>query len=130
MAMRVTTKMMQNTAMRNLNTRKDRISTLTNKLSTGKKITRASDDPVIALRSLKLNMSLDKIDQYYENNSNDAETWLDLTESAISTVSDILSGDSNMRYLINQAANSYNEDQDLSAIVTQLVSCVTIAERS
>ncbi len=122
MAMRITTKMMQNTAQRNLNTNKDRLATLTNQLSTGKKITRASDDPVVAIRSLKLNISLDKIDQYYENNSNDAETWLDLTESAISTVSDILSGDSNMRYLINQAANSYNEDQDISAIVTQLVS--------
>ncbi len=121
MAMRVTTKMMQNTAMRNLNTSKDRISTLTNQLSTGKKITRASDDPVVALRSLKLNMSLDKIDQYYENNSNDAQTWLDLTESAIDTVAEILGGSSGMKVLINQAANSYNEDTDISAIVSQLV---------
>lgn len=121
MAMRVTTKMMQNTAMRNLNTSKDRIATLTNQLSTGKKITRASDDPVVALRSLKLNMSLDKIDQYYENNSNDAQTWLDLTESAIDTVAEILGGSSGMKVLINQAANSYNEDTDISAIVSQLI---------
>ena len=46
MAMRITTKMMQNTSLRNLNINKARQEMLTNQMSTGKKITRPSDDPV------------------------------------------------------------------------------------
>ena len=93
MAMRITTKMMQNTSLRNLNINKSLQEKLTNQMSTGKKITRPSDDPVIAIRSLKLNSSLDKIDQYYEKNASDAESWIDLTMSAISTVNKILTND-------------------------------------
>ncbi|MBQ5851538.1 MAG: flagellar hook-associated protein FlgL, partial [Lachnospiraceae bacterium] len=62
MAMRITTKMMQNTSLRNLNTNKSRQEKLTNQLATGKKIMRPSDDPIIAIRSLKLNGSLDRIE--------------------------------------------------------------------
>ena len=58
MAMRVTTKMMQNTSLRNLNTSKAREEKLLVQLATGKKISRPSDDPVIAIRALKLNSSL------------------------------------------------------------------------
>lgn len=122
MAMRITTKMMQNTSIRNLNINKQRQEMLTNQMATGKKITRPSDDPVTAIRALKLNSSLDKIDQYYENNAKDAESWLELTDSAISSVVDILGGESGMRVLINQANNKYEEDSDITAIVKELVS--------
>ena len=90
MAMRITTKMMQNRSLNNLNTNKTLQEKLTTQLSTMKKITRPSDDPVIAIRSLKLNSTLNKIDQYYEKNSNDAQSWLELTESAIKTTNKIL----------------------------------------
>ena len=121
MAMRITTKMMQNTSIRNLNVNKQRQEMLTNQMATGKKITRPSDDPVTAIRALKLNASLDKIDQYYERNAQDAQSWLDLTDKAIDTVANILGGESGMRQLLVQAANSYNEEKDINAIVEQLV---------
>ena len=44
MAMRITTKMMHNTSLRNLNINKLRQEKLTNQMSTGKKITRPSDE--------------------------------------------------------------------------------------
>ena len=75
--------MTQNTSLNNLNTNKALQEKLTQQLSTMKKITRPSDDPVIAIRSLKLNSSLNKIEQYYKKNSEDAESWLELTESAL-----------------------------------------------
>lgn len=121
MAMRITTKMMQNTSIRNLNVNKQRQEKLTNQMATGKKITRPSDDPVTAIRSLKLNASLDKIDQYYERNAKDAESWLDLTDKAIATVAKVLGGEDGMRQQLVQAANSYNEDKDIHAIVENLV---------
>jgi flagellar hook-associated protein 3 FlgL len=121
MAMRITTKMMQNTSLRNINTNKAKQEDLTNQLSTGKKISRPSDDPVVAIRALKLNSTLDKIDQYYEKNAEDAESWLDLTSSAISTVNDILV---TMKQNINQACNSYEEASDREAIITNLKECI------
>lgn len=118
MAMRITTKMMHNTSLRNLNINKLRKEKLTNQMSTGKKITRPSDDPVIAIRSLKLNSSLDKIDQYYEKNASDALSWLELTESALSTVNDILTND--IRKNIIDAKSSYKTVEDREAIITHL----------
>ncbi len=122
MAMRITTKMMQNTSLRNLNINKYRQEKLTNQLATGKKISRPSDDPVIAIRALKLNASLDKIDQYYEKNAADAESWLKLTDSAISTVNEILSTD--VRSNINQACNSYMNADDRKKIIEHLTNAV------
>ncbi len=118
MAMRITTKMMQSTSLRNLNINKSRQEKLTNQMSTGKKITRPSDDPVIAIRSLKLNSSLDKIDQYYEKNASDAESWLELTESALSVVNDILTND--IRKNIISAKSSYKTVEDREAVITHL----------
>lgn len=122
MAMRITTKMMQNTSIRNLNVNKQRQEMLTNQMATGKKITRPSDDPVTAIRALKLNASLDKIEQYHERNAQDAQSWLDLTDKAIDTAADIIGGEDGMRTLLVQAANSYNENQEINAIVADLVS--------
>lgn len=117
MAMRITTKMMQNTSLNNLNTNKALQEKLTTQLSTMKKITRPSDDPVIAIRSLKLNASLNKIDQYYEKNSEDAESWLQLTESAIKTSVDILTS---MRAYMVQGSKSSLTADDRRAIVENL----------
>lgn len=117
MAMRITTKMMQSTSLNNLNTNKALQEKLTTQLSTMKKITRPSDDPVIAIRALKLNSSLSKIDQYYEKNTEDAESWLKLTESAIKTTNEILT---DMRSYIVQAANGPLEEKDRKAIIENL----------
>lgn len=116
--MRITSKMMQATSLRNLNINKVLQEKLTNQMSTGKKITRPSDDPVIAIRSLKLNSSLDKIDQYYEKNASDAESWLELTESALSTVNEILTKD--IRNNIISAKSSYKTAEDREAVITHL----------
>ena len=117
MAMRITTKMMQNRSLNNLNTNKTLQEKLTTQLSTMKKITRPSDDPVIAIRSLKLNSTLNKIDQYYEKNSNDAQSWLELTESAIKTTNSILE---DMSGYITQCAQGSLTAEERAAILHNL----------
>ena len=117
MAMRITTKMMQNRSLNNLNTNKTLQEKLTTQLSTMKKITRPSDDPVIAIRSLKLNSTLNKIDQYYEKNSNDAQSWLELTESAIKTTNSILE---DMSGYITQCAQGSLTAEDRAAILQNM----------
>ncbi len=122
MAMRITTKMMQNTSLRNLNTNKALEAKLTNQLSTGKKIDRPSDDPVIAIRALRLNASLDKIEQYYGKNASDAESWLDLTSSAISTVNGILETD--IKQNISRAKNTYQTYEQRQMIIESLKNAI------
>ena len=117
MAMRITTKMMQSTSLRNLNTNKYRQENLVNQMSTGKKITRPSDDPVIAIRSLKLNSTVDKIDQFYEKNASDADSWLDLTRSALATVMEVL-GD--VKKDAVSMKSTYKEVKERDAIIKNL----------
>lgn len=118
MAMRITTKMMQNTSLRNLNTNKALEEKLTNQLSTGMKIDRPSDDPVIAIRSLRLNASLDKVKQYYEKNASDAKNWLEITESGIRTVNTILETD--VKQNIVNAKSSYKTADQRKDIIKAL----------
>lgn len=88
--MRITNKMMTNNMMNNINKNKFNMTTLEEQYSSGKKIQRPSDDPIIAVRALKLRTNLSEMSQYYEKNIPDAQSWMDVTESALTTVNNIL----------------------------------------
>ena len=89
--MRITNKMMTNNMMSNINKNKLNMTTLEQQYSTGKKIQRPSDDPIITVRALKLRTNLSELEQYHEKNIPDAKSWMDVTESALRTVNSILS---------------------------------------
>ena len=78
--MRITNKIIQNNAITNINVNKVMEDTLNTQLATGKKVNRPSDDPVVAIRALRLRTNLSEVDQYYEKNVPDAESWLTITE--------------------------------------------------
>jgi len=88
--MRITNKMMTNNMMSNINRNKVSLTTLEQQYSTGKKIQRPSDDPIITVRALKLRTNLAEIEQYHEKNIPDAMSWMDITESALKTVNEVL----------------------------------------
>lgn len=81
--MRITNKIMQNNSLRNINTNKELQSQLSIQMQTGNKLTRPSDDPVIAIRSLRLSANLTKLTQYNEKNAEDATSWMKATEDAV-----------------------------------------------
>ena len=74
--MRMTNKIMQNNSLYNINNNKILQDKLSTQMSTQKKITRPSDDPVVAIRALRLRSSVSELSQFYEKNSPDAESWL------------------------------------------------------
>lgn len=88
--MRITTRMMTNNMLSNINKNKRTMSKLEEQYSTGKKIQRPSDDPIVAVRALKLRTSITEIEQYYEKNIPDAESWMSVTESALDNINEIL----------------------------------------
>lgn len=88
--MRITNSIMQSNSLTNINGNKELLDRLNTQMSTKKKITRPSDDPVVAIRALRLRTNVSQVTQYYEKNTKDAESWLDLTESALKSVKDQL----------------------------------------
>ena len=85
--MRITNKIMQRNNLSNINTNKiyeDRLST---QMSTEKKINRPSDDPVVAIRALRLRSNVTEITQYYSKNIQGliASRWLENIERTQST---------------------------------------------
>lgn len=88
--MRITNNMMLKTTMSNIYGNKENVNTLNNQMSSQKKISRPSEDPVVAIRALRLRGNLSEINQYYEKNIPDAEAWLDVTETALKNMESIL----------------------------------------
>ncbi len=115
--MRITNKMMTNNMMSNINRNKLSMNTLEQQYSTGKKIQKPSEDPIIAVRALKLRTNLSELEQYYGRNIPDAKSWMDVTESALTTVNGILS--SINTYCVQGSSDTLTAN-DRSAIVENL----------
>lgn len=115
--MRMTNKIMQNNSLYNINNNKQLQDKLSTQMSTQKKITRPSDDPVIAIRALRLRSDVSQIKQYYGKNAPDAESWLKVTADALDTTTEVL------KSMTEQAGKGSNKDlgvEDLEIIITQL----------
>lgn len=115
--MRITNNMMLRSTSSNINGNKVNVNSLNNQMSSQKKIQRPSEDPVIAIRALRLRSTLSEIDQYYENNIPDAESWLEVTETALKNMITIV-GDIRTQ-CINGANDPLTED-DRNTILTTL----------
>ena len=115
--MRITNKIMQRNSLSNINDNKVLQDNLTTQMSTQKKINRASDDPVIAIRALRLRSNVTEVTQYYSKNIPDAESWLKITEDALKSTSSVVTS------MIEQATRGSNGDltsEERKIIVEQL----------
>lgn len=88
--MRITNKIMQTNSLNNVNYNKIMADKMNTQMSTQKKITRPSDDPVIAIRALRLRSNVTEVTQYYSKNIPDAESWLSVTEGALDNVAKVI----------------------------------------
>jgi len=85
--MRVTSGMLISNMMRNYRDNLSRIERFQNQLATGKNIRRPSDDPSGASKALKLRSDL-SVNQQYIKNTDNALSWLSITETALRDVGD------------------------------------------
>lgn len=115
--MRITNKIMRNNSLYNINQNKIREDYLSNQMTNQSKIVRPSDDPVVAIRALRLRTNVSNITQYHDRNAEDAASWLSITSDAMKTVDEVLTD------LYKQAAdasNKYLTSDDLKIIMTQM----------
>jgi flagellar hook-associated protein 3 len=109
--------MLNNTMMRNLNNSLARLDRLQDMLASGKKVSRPSDDPVVAVNGMRYRTTLNENEQF-RRNSNQAMNWLDSSESAVSEAKDVLHRVSD---LVTQAANDTLSDGDREKIRAELI---------
>lgn len=102
--MRITNKIMQNNNLNNINTNKILQDKLSTQMSTQKKISRPSEDPVVAIRALSLRTSVTEITQYYSKNVPDAKSWLEVTEGALKNTAAVITD------MIKQCTKGANGD--------------------
>ncbi len=87
--MRVTHRIIANTVIKNINANLTRMNRYQNMLSSGKAISKPSDDPVKISRIMGYTTALQQNDQY-QRNIDAAQSWLESTENALAGVNDVL----------------------------------------
>ena len=115
--MRITNQMMINSSIANIQTNKSQINTMDTQLSTQKKINKPSDDPIIAIRALRLRSSLDQVTQYINKNIPDASSWLSVTHDALDQSYNIVS---QLYSYCNQGATDSYSPSERNTIVETL----------
>ncbi|KOY82359.1 flagellar hook-associated protein FlgL [Lysinibacillus sp. FSL H8-0500] len=116
--MRVTQSMLSSNMLRNLNNSYGKMSNYQDMLTSGRKFTKPSEDPVAAVMGMGYRVDLGKTEQYQRNLST-ANSWLDSTDEALDQASSALK---RVKELIVQAANDTNgtERQKINAEMKQI----------
>jgi flagellar hook-associated protein 3 FlgL len=125
--MRVTQSMMAQDFLRQLNGSYSKLADLQQQLATGKKITRPSQDPVVATLGIAYRTDVAHVDQFTRNMDN-VHKWMDNSDAALDQANSVLQ---RIRELTVEGSNgTYTDDQrkSIQKEVTQLKEqLVTIA---
>lgn len=89
MAVRVTQNMLNSNMLRNLHNSMRNMDKLQEMLSSGSKIAKPSDDPVVAARGMFYRSSLMENEQY-QRNTDEAQSWMDMTDSTMDEVGNVM----------------------------------------
>jgi flagellar hook-associated protein 3 FlgL len=111
--------MLTGNMLRNLSNSFQRMEKYQDQLSTGKKISRPSDDPVVSMKGMTYRTELNQVEQYRRNLS-EAYNWMDAADSSLDKATSVLQ---RIRDLTVQASNgTYEEGQQgmIQKEITQL----------
>jgi len=114
--MRVTNKMMVQNMAWQLNSSMSRMSELSEQLSTGKKFSRPSQDPVGTVFSMRARNDLGINDQFRDN-VRAAQDWLNLTDNAMNNMGETIH---RSRELMTQAASDIHSAGGLQSIAREV----------
>ena len=114
--MRITNNMIVGNTKTNINSNKVLVDKYNTQMTTQKKISKASENPVVAIRSLRLSTSLTHLDQF-STNIGDADSWLDVTFTALNNMKTILT---DIRTQCFNGSTDTLTDSDRNTILKQL----------
>lgn len=104
--MRITNQMVTGNSLRNLQKSMSAVNKQTEMMTSGKKISQASDDPVIAVRALKLRTTVNQLEQYKQKNIPDASSWLGITTTSLDNITKRLTDIQS--YCVQGSTDSFN----------------------
>ncbi|HVH96316.1 MAG TPA: flagellar hook-associated protein FlgL, partial [Bacillus sp. (in: firmicutes)] len=116
--MRVTQGMLSNNSVRYLSSSYNRLSELSDQMTSGKKISKPSDDPVVAMNGMRYRSQVKEITQF-ERNLNEGFSWLDNADSALNETGEALQ---RIRELTVQASNDSYESSERGNIADEIQS--------
>ncbi|MBG9586611.1 flagellar hook-associated protein FlgL [Cytobacillus firmus] len=114
--MRVTQSMLSNNMLRNLSNSYSRMDKLQDQISTQKKFTKPSDDPVAAMMGMNYRTDLNRIEQYTRN-IGEVRNWVDSTDDALDKGVLALQ---RIRELTLQASNGTLEEDQRKAVAEEV----------
>ena len=110
--MRVTTRLMSNSYLRNLNRQTSKVQKYQHQLSSLKEVSKPSDDPLTVSKIMDLNNSIVQND-YYQSTIEDAIDWTNVQDAALGQATNALG---RIQNLIQSAANGTMSEEDRLAI--------------
>ncbi|MCT4479546.1 flagellar hook-associated protein FlgL [Bacillus sp. BA3] len=114
--MRVTQSMLTNNMLSNLSSSYEKMSRLQEQVSSQKKFSKPSDNPVAAMMGMGYRTNLNQIGQY-QSNIAEATNWIDSTDDAIT---ESVSALQRIRELTVQGSNGTYEGQQLKTITEEI----------
>jgi flagellar hook-associated protein 3 FlgL len=108
--------MLSSNMQRHLSRSYERLGDIQDKLMTGKKIVRPSDDPVVAMKGMTYRSNLTEIEQYQRNLS-EAFTWIENADGALEHATSVLH---RARELIIQIKNGTYGAADRQAVKKEI----------
>ncbi|MCS0790818.1 MULTISPECIES: flagellar hook-associated protein FlgL [Cytobacillus] len=114
--MRVTQSMLSNNMLRNLSNSYSRLDKLQDQISTQKKFTKPSDDPVAAMMGMNYRTDLNRIEQFTRN-IGEVRNWVDSTDDALDKGVLALQ---RIRELTLQASNGTLEEDQRKAVAEEV----------
>jgi flagellar hook-associated protein 3 FlgL len=112
--------MMKDTMLRGVMRNMARLEQLEGQITTGRRISRPSDDPVTAAAILRLDSSKAETDQHIAN-IDDARAWMDITDQALSSIGDNIQ---RAREISLAAPNGTTSAESRDAIARELTSII------
>jgi flagellar hook-associated protein 3 FlgL len=113
---RITTSMVQRNVLSDLNAVSDKLVKAQLKASSGKEITKPSDDPYATSRAMALRQD-QAANAQYQRNAQDGQGWQDATEQALSSMTDALQ---RARDLFVQGASDTSDATSREAVAGEL----------
>lgn len=114
--MRVTQSMLTNNMLSNLSSSYEKMSKLQERVSSQKKFSKPSDNPVAAMMGMGYRTNLNQIGQY-QSNIAEATNWIDSTDDAIT---ESVSAMQRIRELTVQGSNGTYEGEQLKTITEEI----------
>ena len=114
--MRVTQSMLSSNSLRNLSESYKKMGQYQDQLATGKKITKPSDDPVVAMKGMFYRSNLTEVEQYKRNLS-ELYLWMENSEAGIEHANN---GLQRVRELVVQGKNGTMSPTDREAVAREI----------